>query len=160
MGIDPGLGKTGWGVIEVFNNKKPVLVDYGCISTLKTETFTYRLGKIYEEVCSLIEKFNPEAASVEEIFFAKNAKTAIVVAQARGAIMVALNHSKISVHEYTPLQIKLAVVGYGRADKKQVQFMVKNFLNLSEVPKPDHAADALAAALCHESSYKINRIIK
>ena len=160
MGIDPGLAKLGWGIIEVFENKQPVLIDYGCVSTVKTESFSNRLGIIYAKICSLIKEYNPEEISIEEIFFATNAKTAINVAQARGAVMLAFNHSGIKVCEYTPLQIKQALVGYGRAGKQQVQYMVKNFLKLKEIPSPDHAADALAAALCHNNSRKINRMVE
>lgn len=160
MGIDPGLAQVGWGVIEVFDQKKPVLVDNGCVSTSKNQSIVVRLNIIYEELRTLVEKHKPDEVSVEEIFFASNAKTAINVAQARGVIMVALMHSKIMLYEYTPLQIKQALVGYGRADKNQVKFMVKNFLNLKDMPKTDHAADALAAAICHNSSRKVERLIK
>lgn len=159
MGIDPGLANLGWGVIEVFNNGKPVLVDYGCINTLKTKSIVNRLGSIYKEVSALIEKFSPDEIAMEEIFFASNTKTAIKVAHASGAVMIALSHADIEVSEYTPLQIKQALVGYGRAKKGQVQYMVKNFLNLKEVPKSDHASDALATALCHNSSRKLRNIV-
>lgn len=159
MGIDPGLAKVGWGVVEVFNNKNPVLVDYGCISTLKTKSIVNRLNNIYESVRTLIKKFSPDEIAMEEIFFASNTKTAIKVAHARGAIMIALSHANVEVSEYTPLQIKKALTGYGRAGKEQVQYMVKNFLGLKKVPEPDHASDALAAALCHNSSRKLRNIV-
>ncbi len=159
MGIDPGLAKIGWGVIEATENCKPVLTGYGCISTLKTESMVSRLSKIYAEVSKLVKEFNPDEVAIEEIFFSSNTKTAINVAHARGAILIALNHSDIKLREYTPLQIKQAVVGYGRAKKKQVQYMVVNFLNLKNLPDNDHTFDAIAAALCHNNSRKLNKII-
>ncbi len=159
MGIDPGLAKTGWGVIELQANSKICLIGYGCITTSKNYKMDERLSSIYGEICELISKFKPDEGSIEEIFFASNAKTAINVAHARGVIMIALNHSGIKVFEYTPLEIKKAVVGYGKADKAQVQYMVRSIMGLKEVPKPDHASDAIAAALCHGNAFKLNSII-
>lgn len=158
MGIDPGLAKLGWGIIEVEDNDKPVLVDYGCINTSSAELISYRLDYIYKQLRKLVKRLKPNEVAVEKLFFSSNAKTAMDVAQARGVVMVALNHTGIKVSEYTPLEIKLAVVGYGRAQKKQVQYMVKHFLNLAKVPKSDHAADALAAAICHNNSRKLAQI--
>jgi crossover junction endodeoxyribonuclease RuvC len=160
MGIDPGLAKIGWGVIKTDGINNPVLVEYGCLSTPTSQSFSVRLDYIYTEICKLVETYNPEEVSVEQIFFASNAKTAINVAHARGAILLACSHLKTKVYEYTPLQIKQAVVGYGRAEKQQVQFMVKNLLGLNELPSPDHSADALAAAMCHNNARKISNIIK
>lgn len=159
MGIDPGLAKIGWGIIKVENNQIS-LIDYGCINTSKEFSMVNRLGEIYKTMGKLIEQYSPEEVAIEKIFFASNAKTAINVAHARGAILLALNHHDIRVSEYTPLQIKQAVVGYGRAKKEQVQFMVKNFLNLKKFPTPDHAADALATAICHNNSRKMKAILE
>jgi crossover junction endodeoxyribonuclease RuvC len=160
MGIDPGLAQMGWGVIEVSEDGKPALIEYGCLHTSKSNTVSGRLDHLYKNTCQLIVKYRPQEVAIEGLFFSSNTKTAMEVAQARGAVMIALNHSGIEVAEYTPLQIKQAVVGYGRAKKEQVQFMVRQFLGLLESPSPDHAADALAAALCHSGSRKLNRMIK
>ncbi|MFW6173337.1 MAG: crossover junction endodeoxyribonuclease RuvC [Elusimicrobiota bacterium] len=160
MGIDPGLANVGWGIIKETDNSKFSLVNYGCISTSSSDTFIKRLDLLYKRAKDLVEKYNPEEVAVEELFFSANTKTAINVAHARGAVMVALNHSGMKVSEYTPLEIKQALVGYGKAKKSQVQYMVKQFLNLDEIPHPGHSADALAAALCHCSSRKLNNLIK
>ncbi len=157
IGIDPGLAKTGWGVIVVSDRNKIALKEFGCITTKKKYSFACRLDKIYKEICKLNEKFKPKEAAVEKIFFAANKKTAIDVAQARGVVLLALNHSDIKISEYTPLEIKQAVVGYGKAEKKQVMFMVKQFLNMRE-DFSDHAADALAAAICHTNSRIVNKL--
>ncbi len=158
MGIDPGLKNIGWGIIKV-NHNRVKLVNYGCIETESSDSISVRLGHIYSEVCSLVKNHKPREVAVEELFFAKNTKSALSVAQARGAIMLALDHSSISVFEYTPLEIKQALVGYGRAAKEQVQFMVKQFLALKNIPKPDHASDALAAVLCHKNSRNMKNIL-
>ena len=157
LGIDPGTAITGYGVIE--NNKGKVkAVDYGCILTDKGLKMPERLDLLGEELKKIIKKYKPQAMAVEELFFFKNAKTVITVGQARGVILfVGKNVGKktgIDIYEYTPLQVKQAVVGYGRADKKQVQSMVKAILGLNEIPKPDDAADALAIAICCASSIK------
>ncbi|MFC2061962.1 crossover junction endodeoxyribonuclease RuvC [Elusimicrobiota bacterium] len=158
LGIDPGLAKLGWGIIDTSEGKETVLVEYGCVSTRSSVPVSDRLGHIYEQICELIKKFEPQEVAIERLFFSSNTKTAMDVAQAKGSVLVALNHSGIRIYEYTPLQIKQALVGYGRATKDQVQFMVKNFLNMKEVPEPDHAADGLAAAICHNSHRKMNEI--
>jgi crossover junction endodeoxyribonuclease RuvC len=160
LGLDPGLAKVGWGIIETGTESNPRFVECGCISTSKTESIVGRLAHIYDKVSSLVAEYLPDEVAIEKIFFSVNTKTAIDVAQARGAILIALNHSEITVSEYTPLQIKQALTGYGRARKEQVMFMVKNFLKLESMPATDHAADALAAAICHESSRKIARALK
>ncbi|NMA86113.1 MAG: crossover junction endodeoxyribonuclease RuvC [Tissierellia bacterium] len=150
LGIDPGLAIVGYGVIEYKGNKYNA-IDYGCIYTDSNINLPERLKIIYEELYDLIDKYNPEDIAMEELFFNKNVKTAIKVGQARGVeILAAVNKGKV-VYEYTPLQIKQSVVGYGRAEKRQVQEMVKLLLNLKEIPKPDDAADALAVAICHSS---------
>jgi len=148
IGFDPGTAITGYGVIEVLGNKiKPI--DYGCIITDKKSSTAERLMIIDKEASKLIKKYKPKKIAVEDIFFFKNLKTAIKVSQARGVILAAAARLKTPfIEEYTPLQIKQAISGYGRADKKQVQKMVKILLNLKTIPKPDDAADGLAAAIC------------
>lgn len=153
LGIDPGLAIVGYGVIEVLGNKYGVL-DYGIITTDKDLYIPERLKLIYDELSLIINKYNPEDVAMEELFFNKNVKTAIKVGQARGAAILAAKNKGLDIFEYTPLQVKQAVVGYGRAEKIQVQEMVKILLNLKTIPKPDDAADALAIAICHGSSIK------
>lgn len=152
LGIDPGLATTGYGVVKKEGNSFK-LIDYDTITTSSDRTDVDRLSQLYEELLSLIDKYNPEHIAVEELFFNKNVKTAIRVGQARGVILLAGAQQSINVAEYTPLQVKQAVVGYGRASKQQVQQMVKALLNLEEIPKPDDAADALAISICHGHSY-------
>ena len=149
IGFDPGLAIVGYGVMdfEDFNRKK--IVDYGVITTPKVESFPVRLAILYESVSELIEKFKPDEIAVEELFFNTNITTGINVAHARGVLLLAAIHSCGKLYEYTPLQIKQAMTGYGRADKKQIQQMVKVYLGLEKVPRPDDAADALAVALTH-----------
>ena len=150
LGIDPGTATTGFGVIK--KNKELMLIDYGCIKTTTNFTTAERLKKLHDQLNSLIKKHKPDMVAVEDIFFFKNLKTAIKVSQARGVILLTAAKSKIPVYEYTPLQIKQAITSYGRAEKIQVQKMVKVLLNLKEIPKPDDAADALAAAICATNS--------
>ncbi len=157
LGIDPGLAIVGYGVVELNgNNFKPI--DYGCILTDKDTSFPNRLKYIYESMNQLIEKYNPDEVAIEELFFNKNVKTAIAVGHARGVEILAAINNNLKIYEYTPLQIKQAVTGYGRGDKKQVQEMVKMLLSLKETPKPDDAADALAVALCHGFSINFKEI--
>ncbi len=146
LGIDPGTARIGFGVIN--NNQKLKLIGYGCIQTPKTLKNPQRLAELENQLRQIIKKYKPERVAVEDLFFFKNLKTAISVSQARGVILLTAAKSKIPILEYTPLQIKQAVTGYGRAEKKQVQKMVKMILNLKKIPKPDDAADALAAAIC------------
>lgn len=150
LGIDPGYAIVGFGIIEK-TNKGVKVVDYGVIETHKSERMANRLNKIYDGICALIEKFKPDQFSMEELFFQNNQKTAINVAMARGVILLAATKllGSENLFEYTPLQIKQALTGVGRAEKQQVQYMVKAILNLNSIPKPDDAADALAVALCH-----------
>jgi len=151
LGIDPGYAILGYGIVEKTGNRfRPV--HYGAITTPKEMPMDQRLEKLYDELRELIEEFRPDVASIEQLYFNNNAKTAINVGQARGVAVLACVKGGVPIAEYTPLQIKQALVGYGRADKKQVQFMVKTMLNLAEVPKPDDTADALAAAICHGHS--------
>ena len=148
LGIDPGLAIVGYGVIEAQNGAfRPI--DCGVINTPKEDTVPVRLNKIYDGMLSLIEKFKPDCIAIEELFFNTNITTGINVAQARGVILLACQQKGLKMYEYTPLQIKQALTGYGKAEKKQIQFMVTRLLNLKAVPKPDDAADGLAVALTH-----------
>ncbi|HEY8390875.1 MAG TPA: crossover junction endodeoxyribonuclease RuvC [Clostridia bacterium] len=149
LGFDPGFAIVGYGVIEKDNKGVVKPIDYGVINTPKDESMAVRLSIIYDQICVLIEKFKPDAIAIEELFFNTNTKTAINVAQARGVIVVCSNKFCGSLYEYTPLQIKQAITGNGRAEKQQIQYMVKMMLGLKAVPKPDDAADALAVALTH-----------
>lgn len=151
LGIDPGTAITGWGIITE-EKKKPVLVAFGCIETSKMKSDVERLKEVATDVRALIRKYQPDEVAIEELFFFKNLKTAIKVAQSRGVLLLTASELQVSIFEYTPLQVKQAVTGYGRADKKQIQQMVKCMLGLSTVPKPDDAADALAIAICHQQS--------
>lgn len=151
LGIDPGYAIVGFGVLDYRNNHFSV-IDYGAILTDAGTPFNERLEKIYDGLTAIIEKYHPEAMSVEKVFYNSNAKTVIDVSQARGVIMLAAQKNKVTVFEYTPLQVKQSVVGYGRADKKQVQEMTRRILALEKVPKPDDTADALAMAICHAHS--------
>lgn len=146
IGIDPGTAIIGYGVIN--SGRKLEVIDYGCIKTSIDLSTAERLEKLHKELEALIRKHKPEIVAVEDIFFFKNLKTAIKVSQARGVILLTIAQNKIPVAEYTPLQIKQAVACYGRAEKIQVQKMVKTLLNLKEIPRPDDAADALAVAIC------------
>lgn len=157
LGIDPGTAITGYGVID-FTKGNVKLIDYGCILTKSTEKLEYRLEIIHRELSDLIKKYSPEEVAVEELFFTNNAKTAIAVGQARGVIILTARLNNCSVFEYTPLQVKNAICGYGAAEKSQVQKMVKLLLKLDCVPRPDDAADAVAIAVCHSSSRKMNSI--
>jgi crossover junction endodeoxyribonuclease RuvC len=157
MGIDPGFAITGYGIVKYEGNKfSPV--QYGTVLTNAGEPLAQRLLRLDEEICAIIELFKPDAVAVEELFFNKNLKTAITAAHGRGIALAAAARCGIEVFEYTPLQVKQAVVGYGRADKAQVQQMVKAILNLAEIPKPDDAADALAVAICHGHSYRLTKL--
>lgn len=152
LGIDPGLAIVGYGVIEVLPDNRIRPLDYGCIYTEAELRLPERLKLIYRGVQELFDRFHPDAMAMEELFFNKNVKTALLVGQARGAALVSAANNTSALYEYTPLQIKQAVVGYGRAEKHQVQTMVKKLLNLNEIPRPDDAADGLAVAICHAHS--------
>lgn len=157
LGIDPGTATTGYGVIEQ-NAGKIRLIEYGCILTKPKQPLEHRLKQIHEELAEIIAKFQPAEIAVEELFFSNNAKTAIAVGQARGVILLTATLHNLDVFEYTPLQVKNGICGYGGADKKQVQKMVQMLLGLKETPKPDDAADALAIAICHGSSRRLNKL--
>ncbi|MEK7166946.1 MAG: crossover junction endodeoxyribonuclease RuvC [Patescibacteria group bacterium] len=154
LGIDPGLAITGYGIIN--ETKQGInLIAYGCINTSSKFSAIERLEKIYQELRKIIKKYNPEKIGVEKLFFAKNAKTALMVGEARGVILLTIKQAKVPFFEFTPLQVKQAITTYGRASKQQIQKMIKLILNLKEIPKPDDAADALAIAItCSQT--KIN----
>jgi len=151
IGIDPGYAIVGYGAVE-FSGHSFKVIEYGAITTKADQPFDQRLFTIDCTLSEILERLKPDSLAVEKLFFNTNQKTAIDVAQARGVIVAAAVRAGVGVYEYTPLQIKTAVVGYGRAEKKQVQEMIKIILNLSEVPKPDDTADALAIAICHAHS--------
>ncbi len=152
LGIDPGTGILGFGIIDVTQNTKMVMVDAGVIKTPPHQPDSDRLVTIFDELTDIINEFKPQIMSVEKLFFAQNVTTAMSVAQARGVVLLCGKQSNLELFEYTPLQIKQAITGYGKADKKQIQEMVRVLLSLQEVPKPDDSADALAAAICHSMS--------
>jgi crossover junction endodeoxyribonuclease RuvC len=151
LGIDPGTATMGWGVIRQEANRLSY-VQHGAITTPSVWEMPRRLGRLFDGVTELIRGYRPEAVAIEELFFNTNVTTAITVGQARGVAILASYRAGIEVAEYTPLQVKQAVTSYGRADKRQVQEMVKTLLNLREIPKPDDAADGLAIAICHAFS--------
>ena len=161
LGIDPGLATIGYGVIETDNANKMRLIDYGTILTPAGMKLPERLDIIYDSMLELIDRFKPQAVAFEELFFAKNVTTGINVAHARGVLVTAA-YKKLGneIYEYTPLQVKQAVVGYGRADKLQVQAMVKTILGLKQVPRPDDAADAVAVAITHAQSRAFENVFK
>lgn len=148
LGIDPGYAIVGYGILDYRNNHFSI-VTFGAITTQAGMPFNRRLEIIYDELNELIERYNPSAMSIEKLFYNNNAKTVIDVSQARGVIMLSAQKHELPVFEYTPLQVKQSVVGYGMAEKKQVQEMTRRILNLEKVPKPDDTADALAMAICH-----------
>lgn len=154
MGIDPGFAIVGFGVIKYVGNKFSVL-DCGAITTKASVELPLRLCQISDELEIIMAKYKPDAIIVEELFFNKNIKTALSAAHGRGVIMLSAARSGAKVYEYTPLQVKQAVAGYGRADKTQIQQMVKVILNLQAIPKPDDVADALAIAICHAHSHRM-----
>ncbi len=148
VGIDPGYAIVGYGVVEYVKSRF-VTLDYGSVITTADTPYERRLLTIYGDLCDLFMIHKPDAVAIERLFFTTNQKTAMAVAQARGVIILAATINNIKVYEYTPLQVKQSVVGYGKAQKHQVQEMTRRLLNLKEVPKPDDTADALAVAICH-----------
>jgi len=151
IGIDPGTATTGWAILEEKNGKVKALA-YGHISTSPKKSEPERLLEIYQDLQKIIRKYRPTEAGIEKIFFFKNQKTIIPVGQARGVLLLTLEEKKVRIFSYTPLQVKQAVTGYGKAEKKQVQEMVKNILDLPKIPKPDDTADAIAIGICHLNS--------
>lgn len=159
LGFDPGIAIVGFGVIDKKGNSiRPI--QYGSINTKAELDIGTRLKQVYDGAKEIIETYKPEVVSIEKLFFNKNVTTAMTVGQARGVLMLAAVEAELPIYEYTPLQIKQALVGYGRAEKKQIQEMVRMYLNLKEVPKPDDVADALAIAICHAHSVKMTNILK
>ncbi|MBS4539674.1 crossover junction endodeoxyribonuclease RuvC [Clostridium sp. D2Q-11] len=159
VGIDPGIAIVGYGVVEYKGNNFKV-IDYGAITTPSTMSSPARLKSVYDDLTEVLLKYKPDAVAIEELFFNKNVKTAIQVGQARGVEILAAMNQKLDIFEYTPLQVKQGVVGYGRAKKRQVQEMVKILLNLKEIPKPDDVADALAVAICHAHSGQFDSLFR
>lgn len=158
LGIDPGIGITGYGIVKLEDDGNLTLITYGAIETPAKMPMAERLLMLYQELNSLILLHKPEIAAVEKLFFARNVTTAITVGQARGVAMLCLAQAGLPIGEYTPNEIKQAVTGYGGADKRQVQIMVQMILNMDELPKPDDAADGLAVAVCHLHQYKISTL--
>lgn len=156
LGIDPGMAIVGYGVIEEKNNSL-IPIDYGAITTPSTMETPQRLVTIYDGIKELIERYKPDEVAIEELFFNKNVKTALTVGHARGVAVLAAAKTELPLYEYTPLQVKQSVVGYGRAEKAQVQQMVKILLNLKDIPRPDDAADALAVGICHSNCADMGR---
>jgi len=159
LGIDPGTATTGWAILKEKNGGIEALA-FGHISTDKKNSDEERILEIHKDLSNIIKKYQPQEAAVEKLFFFKNKKTIIEVAQSRGAILLTLENNGVKISSYTPLQIKQALTGYGRADKKQIQSMTKNILKLKSLPRPDDTADAIATALCHFHSRKLNNLNK
>ncbi len=153
LGIDPGTANTGYGILRIDRNIK--VAECGCIYTSADKEMSERLKIIYQRVSYLIKEYRPDEIALEQIYFSKNSKTALSVSQARGVIMLSASLAGKRVFDYTPLEVKQSVVGYGRAEKQQVQYMLKDLLHLTEIPSPDDTADALAVALCHYYSRKL-----
>jgi crossover junction endodeoxyribonuclease RuvC len=154
LGIDPGTATTGWAILEEKEGKIKT-VAYGHISTSSENSVSSRLLEVAQDLEKIIKKYKPQESAVEDIFFFKNVKTAVKVSQSRGAMLLTLEKKNVRIFSYTPLQVKQAITGYGRAEKKQIQIMMKNILRLKSIPKPDDTADALAIALCHINSRKL-----
>jgi crossover junction endodeoxyribonuclease RuvC len=160
LGVDPGTAITGYGLVRhAPDGDQLEAVAYGAINTPSDWAMPERLQKIYRDLSALIHEHHPTEAAVEQLFFSRNVKTALAVGQARGVVLLALAEGGLPVHEYTPLEVKQSVVGYGRAEKAQVQELVKLLLRLDAVPQPDDAADALAVAICHVHSARMNSLL-
>jgi len=159
LGVDPGTARLGWGIVNSQKANQTV-GPYGCLETKSSQSDSARLKQLFNQFTQLLKKFKPDVVAIEDIFFFKNQKTVIQVSQARGVVLLAAQLQNISTSSYAPLQVKLAVTGYGRADKRQVQQMTKSILKLSSIPKPDDTADALAVALTHAFSYKMKHKVK
>ena len=158
IGIDPGLATTGWAVVDFEGRNIIEVVEYGVIETKKDLEGGARLGEIYSDLCEILQEFKPEIAGVEFLIFCNNAKTAMKVGEARGVILLALNNHGVKIEEYSPLQVKNSISGYGGADKKQVQENVKRICNFTELPTPDDAADAIALAICCNDSIVLDNL--
>ncbi len=158
IGIDPGTASTGYGLVRENGGGSLEAIDYGVIETSSKLPISERLSVIYHRLVELSNLHRPDSGAVEKLFFQRNVRTAISVGQGRGVAMLALAETNVGITEYTPLEVKQAVTGYGKADKNQIQQMVKALLLLKEIPKPDDAADALAVAICHIHSAKSKRL--
>ncbi len=158
IGIDPGLATTGWAVVDFDARDVVEVVNYGIVETKKDQSSGERLGEIYSDLCEILEEFKPDVAGVELLIFCNNAKTAMKVGEARGVALLALEKYGVQTYDYTPLQLKNSICGYGKAGKKQVQENVKRMCNLSSVPEPDDAADAIALAICCNDSIVLNNM--
>lgn len=158
LGLDPGTATTGYGLIDAIDGRLTV-VGYGAITTPPEDNPAVRLQSIYQQLNTLLDDYAPQTAAVEQVFFGRNITTAIAVGQARGVMLLALANASLSVSEYSPPQVKEAVTGYGKADKAQVQMMVRQLLDLTETPKPDDAADALAVAITHFNHYQFQSLV-
>ena len=154
LGIDPGLSMAGWGVVHKGNTDKYTCLGYGCIKTYPKDCLADRLKFLFYQTHEIIEKYKPEAVAMEQIFFLKGSTVIATIGQARGALISAVVTKNLPLFEYNPRSIKMALTGYGSADKHQMQHMVKSFLGLKEIPKPDDAADAVAMAICHLNTNK------
>ncbi|WP_027363861.1 crossover junction endodeoxyribonuclease RuvC [Desulfotruncus alcoholivorax] len=152
LGVDPGLAITGYGIVDYRGNSF-FPVTYGCLRSFTGELLYQRLKSLYDQLTNLLADYRPDCMAIEELFFNRNVRTAIAVGQARGVLLLAAAQAGIKVFEYTPLQVKQAVAGFGRAEKQQVQYMVKVIMNLPEVPRPDDVADALAVSICHANNH-------
>ena len=159
LGVDPGTARLGWGII-IDKLSQQTVGDYGCIETKKNKTDSARLKDLFDDFTKLLKKFKPNAVAVEDLFFFKNQTTVIKVSQARGVILLASELENIPTFSYSPLQVKMAVTGYGKADKRQVQQMTKSILKLDSIPKSDDTADALAVALTHSFSWKLKEKVQ
>lgn len=159
LGIDPGTATTGYGLVRQTEQGELVAVDYGVILTSADMGLPQRLLDLHRNLQKLITKYHPDESAVEKLFFQRNVRTAMAVSHARGAVLLVLAENNLQVAEYSPVEVKQAIVGYGGADKNQVQQMVKALLGLEEIPKPDDAADALAVAICHLHSARITSLI-
>ncbi len=159
LGLDPGLANTGWGVVSQCGSRLSC-VAYGCVSTTKSQPLEQRLRKIHEQIGAVVERFEPTCVGIETVWFGDNVTSAFATGQARGAALVACAEHDMTVEEFAPRQIKLAITGVGTAEKEQIQYMVRQLLSLDDVPRPDHAADALAAAICFstQASYMKERV--
>ncbi|HWQ76912.1 MAG TPA: crossover junction endodeoxyribonuclease RuvC [Syntrophomonas sp.] len=157
LGLDPGTATTGYGLVEYVRGREK-MIDYGTIRTSAEMAMELRLLKIFTEAGALMDEYHPQAVAIEQLFHHKNAKTVITVAQSRGVLLTAVAQRGLELAEYTPLQVKQAVCGYGNAEKKQVQMMVQNILKMKDMPKPDDAADALAIAICHIHSRRMSNL--
>ena len=159
LGIDPGYGTIGYGVVR-FDNMKFTAIQYGAAKTAPGTPMHLRLCEIYDDICTLVDTFHPDEVSIEELFFSKNITTGMAVSAARGVALVAVAEKTDNLFEYTPMQIKQAITGYGKADKHQIQTMVRMMLSLGEIPRPDDAADALAVAITHANSMRAGQMFK